>query len=261
MIPKVYAKLSNENVIVMEYIASKSVLEYQGNKKQLAYDLMDSFISQLIETGDIHGEPHVGNRGVNGDRIVLYDFGNVLHIPYEDRQRLKILLYQLLINNKAGIKKSLGELNIIVEDDDSLSGIIDMYINYMKTVDIKALSDMHDPWKPLPIRFGDKIVRIMRVYGILEGICKELYPPFNYFDLFDRYVDKLFFDEELLSFKAQEDIKYLYESMTSLSTTPSITSSSVNKNTDDKLDKMNNMVMALYVVSVLQFMGQIFYHH
>lgn len=215
-IPRVFKGLSTNDVLVMEYMPSDDVYSYKGDKRALAEKLMNFFVGQLLYKGVVHGDPHPGNLGINKDNnIVIYDLGNTIYISPNERQQLKDLIYQLLLGNKEMIANTLEALNMEVTDRKALFKYIDIYINYMKTIDFKALnaslqsmartSDNMEP----PIKFPNKYVRLFRTYGIMEGICKELHPGFNYFDLFDTYIDGIFLDDEFLLYKAAADTNKL----------------------------------------------------
>lgn len=214
VIPRVYRKLSSDNAIVMEYVESQDVASFNGNRKELATRLMDFFIYQLVNHGYIHGDPHAGNIGTNDDgEIVLYDFGNVLTVSDAERQRLKELIYFLLVQNKKGIVNTLKKLGIKVTDEKLMYEYIDGYIEYLRTIDITKLSAANGPRIKLPLKLNDKVFRITRVYGLLEGICKDLDPDFNYIPLFNKYSNEVFFDEEFLLYKIVADTATLVNNM------------------------------------------------
>lgn len=213
VIPRVYSRLSSEDAIVMEYVESKDVQTYTGDKKVLANKLMDFFINQLITHGYIHGDPHPGNMGVTSSgAIVLYDFGNIITVSDGERQRLKELIYFLLLRNKDGVINSLQKLGIKVLDVQEMYNYIDLYIEYLQTIDISKLSKTHGPTVKLPLKFTDKVFRLVRVYGALEGACKELDKNFNYFDLLSNYIGDIFMDEEFIRFKVVADTSSLLNS-------------------------------------------------
>jgi len=216
LIPRVFKGLSSNNILVMEYIPSSEIFTYKGDRRMLAEKLMNFFVGQLLYKGIVHGDPHPGNLGITTTNdIVIYDMGNTIYISPTERQQLKDLIYQLLLGNKELIATTLESLQMEVTDRKALYKYIDIYINYMKTIDFKALnaslqamSETTNISEP-PIKFPSKFVRLFRTYGIMEGICKELYSGFNYFDLFDSYVDGIFLDDEFLLYKAAADTNKL----------------------------------------------------
>jgi predicted unusual protein kinase regulating ubiquinone biosynthesis (AarF/ABC1/UbiB family) len=211
-VPAPVLALCSADVIVMEYIESSPV-GAQGTgpsaaaDRRLANSVMDVFVAQLVRSGLVHGDPHPGNMGLDRDgRLVLYDFGNVIEVSRQDRQHLKELIFQLLVGNDDGVVRTVQKLGVRVLDRRGVVDYIAVYRDYMRTVDAAAFAAAVDPKVALPLQLTDSLVRLFRVYAMLEGTCKQLSPGFNYFDLLDDYIDELFFDEEFFSFKAQEDV-------------------------------------------------------
>lgn len=205
-IPRVYSKLSNKEVIVMEYVPSRTITDFRGDRKKMSKNLMNLLIKQLINNGVVHGDPHTGNMGFTEDgRIVLYDFGNIIEIPDADRQKLKELIFFLLVRNNKGVTKTLKKLRIQVFDEKDMEKYVDLYIEYMKTIDISRLSNSHGPNIKLPLKLTDDVFRLVRVYGIMEGTCKLLDDDFNYFDVLSSFLVDMFGDEEFMRYKISVD--------------------------------------------------------
>lgn len=212
-IPAVYPELSDAETIVMEYVPSRPIGSFAGDRRELSFQLMNFFIRQLVTDGVIHGDPHLGNMGLtSGGDVVLYDFGNTVQVSSIDRQRLKELILQLLIGNNTAVMKTMGSLGIKVSDPREMSSYVTRYIDYMKTIDIQRLKpSSHTPQTKLPFTLPDDIVRLIRVYGIMEGTCKELCPQFNYFDLIQNYMQDMLLDEEFLFYKISADMDEVFD--------------------------------------------------
>lgn len=213
-IPRVYASLCGEDVIVMERLDAMPLVPSDPSTRQdLARRLMDLFVRQLVNAGIVHGDPHPGNLGVDSQgRIIMYDFGNVVEVTLEERMRLKELICQLLLGNNPAVVQSLRRLGAKVTDASALDEYINLYRDYMRTIDVSLLRESaarHDPEATLPLELTDKMLRLIRVYGMLEGICKDISPDFNYFDLLDTYVEDLMSDDEFVAFKVREDVGIL----------------------------------------------------
>lgn len=212
-IPKVYKSLCTDDVIVMEYVKTKPIFSIVGKdrRKAMATKIIKIFIEQLIQTGSIHGDPHPGNMGVRSDNtLVLYDFGNVVKVGYNEQQLLKELIYYLLVMNKGATVATLKKLKIKITDDAEVERYLDSYIEYMRSIDVNKLKSLTNNGKAeMPFKLTGELFRLIRVFGILEGICKELDPEFNYFDVLQDYVTDILFDQEFLTYKASSDINSL----------------------------------------------------
>lgn len=211
-IPTVYEKYCSDDVLVMEYVQNEGLQNYQGDAEELTCDIMLFFIRQLIQYGVLHGDPHQGNIGMTKDqRVVLYDYGNILEIDREERFIIQEIVYMLVIGNKYGVIPLLEKLGVEVVDKEAVYKYIDTYVEYMKTLDIKVFASLYNDKhnEKLPIRFNGKVMRILRVYGTLEGVCKQLDPSFNYFKLLNINILDLAIDNEFLAYKMMKDVNKL----------------------------------------------------
>lgn len=197
---------TQDDVILMEYVHDIGLGSYAGDKSELAKDIMRFFIRQLVQYGFLHGDPHKGNIGVTKDgRVVLYDYGNMITLNQDERNALKELIYMLVIGNKYGVVKLLSQMGVVVTDKEAVYDYVDRYVEYMKTIDIRVFQGLETKNDKLPLHLNGKIIRIIRVYGILEGVCKELDPTFNYFQLIDDKISDLALDADFLRYKIQKD--------------------------------------------------------
>lgn len=234
-IPQVITTLSNEDYITMEYVKSKPLREYSGDKKLLSKKLIKCFIEQLVKTGTIHGDPHTGNMGISTDgRIVLYDFGNVIQISYQDRQYFKELINYLLVGNKSGVISSLEKLKIKITDAELMNKYIDSYSRYIRTLDINEITQLtkitdtegsvqsnsktvnknkNNNNPKMPFKLTGEFFRLVRVFGILEGVCKELDPDFNYTDVLSDFSSEMMWDSDFILYKSTNDLNVLISMM------------------------------------------------
>lgn len=222
-IPIAIPSYSSECILVMEDVPSQNILKYaksldsNNDRQQLAIDLMTTFLSQLLDGGVIHGDPHLGNMGIDEDnRLVLYDFGSIIQIPKEDRCHLKNILIMLIVGDVDSVISSLRDLRVSIRDPSRLRAYVNVYRQYMQTLDIRVFSEelvkeRHDMVAPL--QFTEELVRLFRVYTILEGTCRLIDPTFNYFDFFRSYIPSP--DDAFLQYKATVDLKMLFKRLSS----------------------------------------------
>lgn len=243
-IPHVYSDLSSNDLIVMEYIPSFDLINHSGNRKYLAINIMKFFIKQVVDIGIVHGDPHEGNIGIakNGD-LVIYDFGNVIEISSNERNLFKELVYNIIGRNNQGAISTLKKLGIIVLNNDNMLKYIDLYIDYIKTLDIELIYNSHNPSAKLPLILSDKIFRLIRVFSILEGVCKKLDKDFNYLDVMDEYTTMLFIDIDFFVFKAGQDMM----SITSYEDLSDIKVNEVKEVKKNSNDNLLTKVLYLYV--------------
>jgi predicted unusual protein kinase regulating ubiquinone biosynthesis (AarF/ABC1/UbiB family) len=213
IVPRVHMRLCTPDLIVMDYVPSQCLTELgpptahpQG--RQIANRLMDTFIKQLVQHGLVHGDPHPGNLGVDAaGRLVMYDFGNVIDVTDSERHTMRSIIWQLLVGADDGAIASLKDLGADILDEAGVRALIALYRKYMRSVDIAVIRDGYDPSVPLPIVLPDKVMRLFRVYGMVEGTCKRISPGFNYIDMISQQADQLLFDEEFLIKRSLDDVR------------------------------------------------------
>jgi predicted unusual protein kinase regulating ubiquinone biosynthesis (AarF/ABC1/UbiB family) len=215
-IPRVYKELSTRNVLVMEYVMGVKFRDAYApgdfdNRKKLAYKIMDAFIQQFLFYGVIHGDPHPGNIALLQCKtnFVMYDFGHVVSLDKQTRNYMKLLVFELINENIPGVINILSEVPDLVEmrQGEHVSQYIRNYIKYIKSIDVKVLQNMADNNSNIPFKFSGKVFEIIRIFGIVEGICLELDADFSYETVFEKYIDKIFTDAEFLMLKAFLDSK------------------------------------------------------
>lgn len=213
-VPKVYKELCTSDMIVMEYVPSNKFRVEPDPK--YAYMLMDVFVQQFLQNGVIHGDPHEGNiaLSLNKKNIVMYDMGHVIYLDSNMRSLMKILVFEIMMENVdgvIGIMKRMPEI-IEIRNESELKSYVMKYIQYIKTIDIKVLKSMAATSdQDIPVRFSGTIYEIVRVFGIVEGICIYLDPSFKYETVFMKYIDMLLVDSEFVSYKIDQDLKKFFD--------------------------------------------------
>lgn len=187
---------------------------------------------------------HVRGSGATGHadllaKIVYYDFGNVVRVDARVRSAIKSLIFELMIENVPGVRRLLLNWPDLLEikDVERTDVYIDMYIKYMKTIDFAVFkssssssssssffssfpsrssafaaskpASSFSPKEVVPIRMNGKLLEIMRVFGLVEGICMTLDPDFSYSNVFVKHADSFLFDSDFLFNKASSDFENL----------------------------------------------------
>ena len=219
IIPRPYRPMCNEDIIVMSYVPSVKftntatlTLGTVATRSKLAYALMDSFVQQFLQHGLIHGDPHEGNvalSSVEADTFVMYDLGHVVELDARVRSLMKVLVFELMTENVDGVIDAIERMPeiITIRDRTQVRTFISRYIEYVKTIDIRVLSSLDSRDENLPIRFSSTVFEIVRIFGIVEGICLTLDPKFEYSQVFFKYVDTLVLDRDFLEYKAGKDLE------------------------------------------------------
>lgn len=191
IVPRVFH--ATENVLVMEYVPSKKITEVKGfNKKSLAWAITKSQIMQVLSTGFFHGDPHPGNVGVSRDgKLVYYDFGMVSEISVTQKKTLLALLFAVTNENEEQILAIISNLGLVSSDPTGLRTFVRFSLDYIKKNDPKS-EDIEEllAINNNPIKLSGSFFYLIRSFGLIEGICKELDPNYSNGVLLARYVDE-----------------------------------------------------------------------
>lgn len=206
IVPRIYDSLSTCDIIVMEYVPSMRVMDYGGNRSALAYRLMAMFLGQVLYDGHIiHGDPQPGNLGITADdRIVLYDFGNAIRIDDGYRTRLKVAMFYLVTNEPKEALRMLRALGVKVLDEALAARYVDLYARYVRTIDY-SIFDIGE--RAMPFELTDDLMRICKVFGTLEGVCKHLDEDFDYQSVAPLIWDAFLMDPGFIVAKAAIDVE------------------------------------------------------
>jgi predicted unusual protein kinase regulating ubiquinone biosynthesis (AarF/ABC1/UbiB family) len=179
-IPRVYPSVSNDNVIVMEYVESSRVT--YGNK-EFAITLMNAFLQQIVFEGRVHGDLHAGNVGIapQTGRVIMYDFGNVIRIPDGYQQLMRRMFQAIQNQDQDEIFKIMKDMGMKINDEQETRQFIESYLKYLDTVDVNAFT-LSKFTSKIPVQFDKTTFQIIRTTGLVEGTCKQIWPEFTYQD-------------------------------------------------------------------------------
>jgi predicted unusual protein kinase regulating ubiquinone biosynthesis (AarF/ABC1/UbiB family) len=203
-VPRVYKKYSNDEMIVMEYVPSTKLTEITDrkvNKKKICEALINSYVIQTMDNGLFHADPHPGNLGFSSrGKLVFYDFGLLVRLSEELRDGFKKLFGYIITRDTAGIVAVLIELGVIVPTTSDVSDIelfFETILGYLETLDGSGI--MNDDLAvqlaaEKPFVVPTSFVYLAKSFSIIEGICLQLDPEFNYFTYLEPMIQQQFIE-------------------------------------------------------------------
>lgn len=203
-IPRVYKKYSNDDMIVMEYVPSTKLTEITDpkvNKKKICEALINSYVIQTMDNGLFHADPHPGNLGFSSrGKLVFYDFGLLVKLSEELRDGFKSLFGFIITRDTAGIVNVLIKLGVIVPTTSDVSDIelfFETILGYLETLDGSGI--MNDDLAvqlaaEKPFVVPTSFVYLAKSFTIIEGICIQLDPDFNYFTYLEPMIQQQFIE-------------------------------------------------------------------
>ena len=210
-IPRPYSKLSNEDVIVMDYTPSKTI-----ERPFKAERLINMFLEQLLYEGVIHGDLHTGNIGLSGRSLVLYDFGNIIRITPEYKQAIRDFVYGVQTSNVDEVMDNMVKMGMTVRDREVTKIFVKQYFEYLETLDLRSFTinspEIREKASKVPVELDPTTLVILRTYSLLEGLCKELDPKFDYQKIITKNIELLFLDLEYITYRISKDTSRGFQS-------------------------------------------------
>jgi len=201
-IPRVYKRYCTDEMIVMEYVPTEKITEVKNkkiNKKKVCEALVNSYVIQTMDAGLFHADPHPGNLGVSKNgKLVFYDFGLLIDLSDELTEGFKDLFLCLINRDTKGIVNILIRLGVIVPTSSDVSDIelfFENILGYLETLDGGAI--MNDDLAvelamEKPFVVPTSFVYLAKSFSLIEGICLQLDPEFNYFTYLEPMIQQQF---------------------------------------------------------------------
>ena len=203
-IPRVYKKYCTNEMIVMEYVPTEKITEIKNkkiNKKKVCEALVNSYVIQTMNSGLFHADPHPGNLGVSKNgQLVFYDFGLLIGLSDELKQGFTDLFAAIIQRDTRSIVSILIRLGVIVPTSSDVSDIelfFETILGYLETLDGGAI--MNDELAAelaaeKPFVVPTSFVYLAKSFSLIEGICLQLDPDFNYFTYLEPMIQEQFIE-------------------------------------------------------------------
>ncbi len=216
VVPNVYPELCSNNVLVMEWIDGTKLIDLETEQSsQESLDLIrqgiECTLSQLLETGVMHADPHGGNLWKYKDptddelskpRLAYVDFGLMSKVPVEVRDGLVCAVAELVFErNVTAVANMFGELALIpdsvLNDPVQMEALGKELEIALAEVLVYTNSNAQSSSTLPQLRF-DKLLNVLsrlvpqfqfqlppyflnnaRALSTLEGMAREIQPNFN----------------------------------------------------------------------------------
>ena len=271
VVPRVYFSKSTSKVLIMEWVPGIKITDLVRLKENdidtttLSYRFVNLFIKQIVDYGFFHADPHPGNVAVSRQgKIILYDYGLVVRIPEQIKQRSPEIITALIQKNTNRLVDILIELGIIIPNTINKYEIILFFGNIINYIENNINTDNPDYQEQIlkklsedkPFLFPSSFIFLGKTIGIVEGISKQLNPGFKYID----YIQPYFQENINMPINAGEIVDNIGKSaleMPSKIKDISDTINNVSLNTYYSDIRMKNSIDSLYNLLVINIM--IFY--
>lgn len=194
-IPESRGEVSTERVLTLEYVRGIKINDVRRLEKfghdteEIAKNLEKIYLKMTLVDGVFHGDPHPGNLAVNADgQIVLYDFGMSGRLSPSLQDTL-VDFYLAASNEDAeGVVDAMIEMGTLDRDVDRelMVEVIEVAIEDLSGGDVsemrvrQLMNEIEETMYEYPLRIPSYIALGLRVSTIVEGVCLELDPEFDF---------------------------------------------------------------------------------
>jgi len=205
-VPLVYAELSTERILTMEYIDGIKTSKIDELRRK-GYDLhliaergANLVMEQVFVHGFFHGDPHPGNIFILPDNITCFlDFGLMGRISRNDREDFTDLMLSIVTKNDRKITDGVlrittqfGEIDHAALSRD-LADLLDRYL-YLPLKDVEAgkiLQELLDIVQRHKLSMKPNLYLMLKALFAIEGVALVLDPDFELIKLAEPYIKKV----------------------------------------------------------------------
>lgn len=205
-VPKVYPYLSNNQILCMEFIEGAKITQtdfhaqHKLDPNALAEKGLQLYLSQILEFGFFHADPHAGNIMVLADgRIVFIDLGAMGIIYQSDQELLEDIIISIITKNITKLIIILKKMAIKLEikDEKKLHQDLSEILKLVDTSNLENLDIFLLLNKFKDILFENKIIMpdyftlLVRGLMLIESVGRTLNPSMNVIKSVKPYVAKI----------------------------------------------------------------------
>lgn len=208
-IPKIYWDYTRDRVLTMEAIDAIKISDFGAiekagiNRSEVAYEIVQSYLKQVLEDGFYHADPHPGNLFVlPGPEITFVDFGMVGEITEEMKEQLKKAAVAIAKRDVNGIISTLFALGFIRKGANldsirnAINWLFDVYAGFTShQITFETLNQIQEDIRHIvyeqpfivPAHFG----YLGRAVGTLLGLTTGLDSEFDFIAAGRPYVERM----------------------------------------------------------------------
>ncbi len=206
-VPKVYEEFSNNNILCMEFIDGIKVTDKAAllansiNPVHISEAGLRLFVSQILDYGFFHADPHAGNILVKKDgKVVFIDFGAVGKIPPNDKEILEDLIVSFVAKNPHKIVRYLKKMAVSyqIPDERRFEGDVEDILDFVHSTSLKeidphaVMNKMKDVLKDNRLYMPDYFYLLFKGIGLIEGVGRTINPDLDVVKSLHPYTKKIF---------------------------------------------------------------------
>lgn len=232
--PVPYPAFSTESVLVMEFvqgteIADTAALRDQGiSVKRLAERVCQSYVTQVLDHGFFHADPHPGNILVRNGEVVWIDLGMVGSLTVSERMLVGKVFTAVATGNAYLLKEALMGLVRVrgpVDHGALLDSLGRLLVEYstaeMKEINVgTVLTEVIEILRNQNLVMVSSVTMLARGFVTIEGVIAHLSPDTSVIEIVSKHVIIQQADPQYLATKAFDLITSSAESVEALAKLP-----------------------------------------
>lgn len=237
---------SNDSLLVMEYVTGTLLDDTQGLVAQgkdltaIGKRIAQSYVTQVIDDGFFHADPHPGNIVINDGGIVWIDLGMTGSLTSSERSIVNKVFRGVAENDPYALKDallSLAKAHGPVDHSMLLEQMSSMLSNYT-AVDLSEINigmafvDVIEILRSQNLSLPSSFTMLARGFLTLEGVLTEIAPTISVVDIVSAHVKQQLLSFSYIEGKAKDLIKNSAASAEAMTNLPAQLS-----NTLDMLDR------------------------
>jgi len=209
-VPKVYEEFCSNNILCMEFVDGfkitnkEALLENGIDPVKISEVGLRVFVSQILDYGFFHADPHAGNILIKKDgKVVFIDFGAVGQIQPNEKEILEQLIVAFVSKNAPKIVKNLKKMAVSYEipDDKAFQNDVEEVLDFvhkssLKNIDVaKLVHKMIDTLKKNRINMPDYLYLLLKGIILIEGVGRTINPELDIVKSLQPFTKKIIFNK------------------------------------------------------------------
>ena len=244
--PVAYPQYSCESVLVMEFVQGAEISHTQALREQgidvsaLARRVCQSYVTQVLDDGFFHADPHPGNILVRDGDVVWIDLGMVGTLTVSERMLVGKVFTAVATDNAYLLKEAvMGLVHVLGPVDhgallEALSRLLAEYSTAeMKEINVgTVLTEVIEVLRGQNMMMTSSVTMLARGFVTIEGVIAQVAPDISVIEIVSKHV-----------IAQQADPKFLATQLIDLATTSAASAEALAKlptqlsNTLEMLDR------------------------
>lgn len=240
--PLPYPNYSNEAVLVMEYVQGIEITEVEKleslgfSMNELANRLVQNFVSQVLDDGFFHADPHPGNILVRDNSIVWIDLGMTGSLTASERQIVGRMFRAVATKDEYSLMQAIVSISRRNGEVDyglllsQLANLLDKYGTAdLSDIDIGVVfTELIEIMRDQNLIMIPAVTMLVRGFVTIEGVLDTIAPGLNVINIVRDHVVRQSLSPKHLEMRMTDIMSSAGESVEALTKLPSQISNTLN---------------------------------